>query len=391
MTTTATPKPDILYLSGSPRAHTCEALISLIEKGAKAAGASGQHFYLSKKRIAPCMGCGSCSKTGICVLASRISHNKLIDDYLELHALIERTEALVVVAPLYFSGPPAQLKALFDRLQPYWAKRYVLGEPPRPKRPAQLFVIGAGGDAHGHAPLVGITKSALAVAGFNLEKVHSFVGFKAKEETPSMPSEEEREGMALGELAHLRRAIAAQANFEQRAQDAGGALARYLEKIREKRVLQEELRLVEAEIEALKAHPSEDDNIETIGVELAYEELREGIVGARAEIAGQGVTEARIQDAVEAKAQDVTVAEERYNAGAAEQNTPEDKTLIMAEVGKQGSTEAETLVADAEAQVADAEAQVVVAGGAQSEKEGGIKLPIIRKRKAAEKPLERHE
>jgi multimeric flavodoxin WrbA len=281
MTTAATSKPDILYLSGSPRAHTCEALVALIEHGAKAAGARAQHFSLAHKRIAPCTGCGSCNTTGSCVLANKTSHNHLIDDYLELHALIERADALVVVAPLYFAGPPAQLKALYDRLQPYWAKRYVLQETPRPKRPAQLFIVGSGGDAHGHAPLVGITKSALAVAGFNLEKIHSFVGFKAKENIPLMPPEDKREGIALGELAHLRRSVAAQASFEQRAQDAGGAFARYLNKIGERKVLEAELRQVEAEIEAFKAPVLEAERAENVDVEGAYEVLREGIADAR--------------------------------------------------------------------------------------------------------------
>ena len=248
--TTGAYRPDILYVSGSPRSCASETLITLIEKGAKATGARAQHFFLSNKRIAPCIGCGSCNKTGSCALANKTVRDKLIDDYLEFHALIERADALVIVSPLYFSGPPAQLKALFDRLQPYWARRYTLGEEPRPKRPAQLFIIGGGGDAHGHAPLVGITRSALAVAGFNLEKIYSFVGFKARGDAPVMPPEQKRELMPLGELAHLRRAIATQADFEQRAINAGGAFARYLTKIHEKTELQEELQQVKAEIEA---------------------------------------------------------------------------------------------------------------------------------------------
>jgi multimeric flavodoxin WrbA len=180
--------PDILFISGSPRAYTCEALIDIIESGAKNAGALSRRFFLSNKRIEPCLGCNSCSKTGVCLLASKTDGDKFIDDYLELKAALERADALAVVAPLYFAGPPAQLKALFDRLQPYWAKRYVLGVESQPKRPAQLFIVGGGDDfghdPHGYEPLVGIAKSALAVAGFNLEKVHNFVGFRTGEDKP---------------------------------------------------------------------------------------------------------------------------------------------------------------------------------------------------------------
>ena len=276
-------QPDILYISGSPRSHTSEALVALIEKGARKAGARSQFFFLSKKRIAPCLGCGSCSKTGDCVQASRTARHKLLDDYLEFHALLERADALVIVAPIYFAGPSSQLKALFDRLQPYWAKRYVLGETPRPKRPAQLFVVGESGEAHGHAPLVGIARSALAVAGFNLEKVHSYVGFKAKEEIPILPPEDERESLSLGMIAQLRRAVTVQENFEQRAVNAGGAYARYLQKIDEMNLLQEELQQIEAEIKAIKAENTEGvENIEdykAVSVDLAYEEMKRDLAG----------------------------------------------------------------------------------------------------------------
>jgi multimeric flavodoxin WrbA len=223
--------PDILFISGSPRAHTCEGLVSIIEAGARQTGARSQRFFLSQKRIVPCTGCNACTKTGICVLASKTAGDKLIDDYLELKVALERVDALALVVPLFFAGPPAQLKALYDRLQPYWAQKYILGGTPPAKRPAQLFIVGGGDayghDPHGHEPLVGITKSALAVAGFSLEKVHNFVGFRYGKDKPMLPSETASENKAFGELAQLKRAVAAQEDFEQRARDAGGALARF--------------------------------------------------------------------------------------------------------------------------------------------------------------------
>ncbi|MDR2109337.1 MAG: flavodoxin family protein [Coriobacteriales bacterium] len=224
--------PDILFISGSPRAHACESLVNIIESGARTAGARSQRFMLSKKHISPCTGCNACNKTGVCVLANRTAGDHLLDDYLELKAVMERVDALALVAPLFFAGPPAQLKALFDRMQPYWTQRYILGQPPRPKRPAQLFIVGGGDayghDPHGHEPLVGIARSALAVAGFSLEKVHNFVGFRAGSDRPVLPGEDASERPSMGELAQLKRAVAAQADFEQRARDAGGALARFV-------------------------------------------------------------------------------------------------------------------------------------------------------------------
>jgi multimeric flavodoxin WrbA len=245
-------KPDILFISGSPRAHTCVSLIDYLERGAKNAGAKTQRFLLSKKHILPCTGCGSCNKTGTCILATKTQGGHFTDDYLELKAVLERVDAIAIVAPLYFAGPPSQLKALYDRMQPYWAQRYVLGAPVPDKRPAQLFVVGGGGDAHGHSPLATSTKSAMAVAGFNVEKVNNFIGYAAPRDVPGYPGEEEAARYSHAQLAQLRRAIAQQEDFVQRAIDAGGAFARFVVKKKQAKDLAEQLAQVEAEIEVLK-------------------------------------------------------------------------------------------------------------------------------------------
>jgi multimeric flavodoxin WrbA len=246
-------KPDILFISGSPRNGTCVALIDLVERGARQAGAKTQRFLLSKKHISPCVGCGGCSKSGNCVRATKTRAGRFDDDYLELKAVLERVDALAIVAPLYFAGPPAQLKALYDRMQPYWVQRYLLGHDAFEKRPAQLFVVGGGGDAHGYAPLVGSTKSSMAVAGFNLEKVNNFIGFLQPKEVPIFPRENELERYSHAQLTQMRRIIARQEGFTQRALDAGGAFARFVVKKKQANDLAEQLAQVEAELEELRS------------------------------------------------------------------------------------------------------------------------------------------
>lgn len=245
--------PTILLISGSPRSHACEELCALIERGIKQGGGKTQHFYLSQKHINPCVGCGSCEKTGVCVQEADAK-----DDYVELKDMLASVDAIAIVAPLYFAGPPAQLKALYDRFQPEWARRYVLNEIAPEKRPARLYIIGGGGDKHGSEPLVGISKSALNIAGFNVESVHDYIGFKAEEDAPKLPSgvdpneriysvrnaeknEAAHDASALADSAaddasreeaarimRLRQAVKAQRDFEERAVDAGRAFARYL-------------------------------------------------------------------------------------------------------------------------------------------------------------------
>ena len=172
-----------LVVSGSPRARgRSAALAQAVARELRAADPAAQIEVqlLADLRISPCTGCGFCEGSsrhdpdpraaGPCVIA---------DDMAALRSRLDACDELVVVAPVYFAGPPAQLKALFDRLQPYfWADwRHT------PKRPADLYVVGEGGDPHGFAPLVGSARSALAVAGFRLRDVHDWVG-----ELPERPA-----------------------------------------------------------------------------------------------------------------------------------------------------------------------------------------------------------
>ena len=94
------------------------------------------------------------------------------DDMAELYPLIDAADELIVVSPVFFASAPAHLKALLDRLQPY----YWTDARKQTKRPAVLHVVGEGGDPHGYEPLVGTVASALSVAGFQLETVYDWVG-----------------------------------------------------------------------------------------------------------------------------------------------------------------------------------------------------------------------
>lgn len=160
--------PRIALIVGSPREGNSAQLASFIERGICQAGGTCEVFKISERHIEGCFDCGGCMETGVCV-----QH----DDFPEFSTLLAASDALIIVSPVFFAGPPSQLKALFDRCQPYWVKRYVLGEPATQKKPAELVVVGGGGDPFGYEPLVTISKSALNVAGFGVDTVHDFIGF----------------------------------------------------------------------------------------------------------------------------------------------------------------------------------------------------------------------
>lgn len=129
--------------------------------------------------VGGCMGCDACrdniaklAELGEEAIGDDFAPCIIDDDMQEIYELIDSADEITVVSPVYFAGPPSQLKALLDRLQPY----YWTNARAEEKRPAVLHVVGEGGDPHGFDALVSIVRSALAVAGFRLETVFDWVG-----------------------------------------------------------------------------------------------------------------------------------------------------------------------------------------------------------------------
>ena len=112
--------------------------------------------------IKPCIGCSAC-KTGDCVLD---------DDMAQVLDLVAEADEIIVVSPVYFAGPPAQFKALLDRLQPFFFTNARHEET----RPLTLHIIGEGHDPFGYDPLVTCVSSAFYCAGFVLDQILDWVG-----------------------------------------------------------------------------------------------------------------------------------------------------------------------------------------------------------------------
>ena len=146
--------------------------------------------------VGPCTGCDACEKAlakddpryptipefGDPIMQCRIvfksdstAHQCVIDDDIwEVRKHIDAADELIVVSPVYFSGPPAQLKALLDRMQPYFFSN--IRSYTKQRRPMTLHVIREGGNPYGYKALENCVRSAFGAVGFRLERLLDWKG-----------------------------------------------------------------------------------------------------------------------------------------------------------------------------------------------------------------------
>lgn len=165
--------PLVLCVAGSPRRNGNSArLLRACIEGIEQAGGIADVLELASEPVSGCTGCNRCGKTGVCAVS---------DSMTAIYSRIDAAHALVIASPIYFATVPASLKALLDRFQPYWVRRYVLGHPVAdPKRPGALLLVGGGGDPFGSKCAIAPVKSALAVAGVELSELMEVVGPDAR-------------------------------------------------------------------------------------------------------------------------------------------------------------------------------------------------------------------
>jgi len=127
----------ILGLQGSPlkNGNTSILLSSFLEE-AERLGSQVYNLEVCDKEIAPCQGCRFCEKKGYCAIN---------DDMEEICFLLRRADIIVMATPIFFYGVPSQLKALIDRSQTMWSRKYIhrLNDPGQKWRVGFLLSLGA--------------------------------------------------------------------------------------------------------------------------------------------------------------------------------------------------------------------------------------------------------
>lgn len=112
-------KPLALVLFASPRNGYTKKLLNAFLNGLNGSY-NVKIFDCYKLSPHPCISCGICEKNDTCCF----------NDLDEYDMLLNKAELLVFASPVYNLSVPSPLKALIDRSQRYFSKRFSLGIKP---------------------------------------------------------------------------------------------------------------------------------------------------------------------------------------------------------------------------------------------------------------------
>ncbi len=128
----------VLGITGSPRrGGNTDMLLAEVMRGAASKGAEVKTIILDDLKIAPCQHCDACLKKGKC---------KIQDDMQMVYRELEQADRIVLASPIHFMGVTAQMKAMIDRCQSLWTKKYILKVPPLgDRRERKGFFISVAG------------------------------------------------------------------------------------------------------------------------------------------------------------------------------------------------------------------------------------------------------
>jgi multimeric flavodoxin WrbA len=125
----------VLGIQGSPRSGgNTDLLLEAALAGAAAAGGQVTRLRLADLTYSGCLECGGCDTGEACVLD---------DEMVRAYALLDQADVIILASPIFFAGLSAQAKAMIDRCQVYWVRKYALKLPASKKRVGGLIMAAA--------------------------------------------------------------------------------------------------------------------------------------------------------------------------------------------------------------------------------------------------------
>jgi arsenate reductase len=127
----------VLGFQGSPRKKgNTSFLLSSFMQAAESLGAQTRIIEVTQKNIIPCKEYVVCERKGFCPIDDDIKT--------EIYPLIRQAEVVVLASPIFFFNMTAQLKAVVDRCQLFWARKYKLKLTDPAKKTKRGFLLSVG-------------------------------------------------------------------------------------------------------------------------------------------------------------------------------------------------------------------------------------------------------
>jgi arsenate reductase len=128
----------VLGFQGSPRKKGNTAfLLTNFMQAIEKLGAKTRMIEVTQKNIIPCKEYVVCERKGYCPIDDDVKT--------EIYPLIRQAEVVVLASPIFFFNMTAQLKAVVDRCQLFWARKYKLklADPAKKTKRGFLLSVGA--------------------------------------------------------------------------------------------------------------------------------------------------------------------------------------------------------------------------------------------------------
>ncbi len=150
----------VLGIQGSPRRGNTHTLLSVFLDKCKKFGANTHMLNVTDLNISPCKECGTCEKRDFCAIK---------DDMQIVYSLIRESDVVVMATPVFFYAPTAQIKALIDRTQALWSRKYVhkLLDPGANWRKGVVISVGATKGKNLFEPILLVAKYFFDAIGAN--------------------------------------------------------------------------------------------------------------------------------------------------------------------------------------------------------------------------------
>jgi multimeric flavodoxin WrbA len=108
----------VLGIMGSPRRQSnTEILLDRTLEGSREMGAEVEKLAVSELKVRPCLEIYACLKDGRCAIK---------DDMQRVYEKLLEADHIAFASPIFFYGLTSQAKAIVDRCQALWVRRYVL-------------------------------------------------------------------------------------------------------------------------------------------------------------------------------------------------------------------------------------------------------------------------